>query len=386
MEIPESFLKQATQHRADSQWLSQHAGDIYTTISQAFKDGNAIDDAVDSLLLVYPYVLPHGDIKRWSKLLQDGVNALERQRDESLDVRGSIKTMYFTSAESKSLENALNAALRRARKRLKPATLLEVYINLFKSQVHRQTEDFNLEIVDSALKLARQVNDQEAYARLYQALAYAYYHWGEYDKALRQAEMAYESWLDLGSNHNAGLSAYIMAHSKTQMRASDALAWLERSAELLAKTDYKGQYAIIANETGMYYASLQNYAVAEQWFKIAVREAESLNYPPSLEAYRHCLGLTQTHLDKYKEAHANLTQALVYYEAEGDEANAAHVYHSLAYLEGRENNISQAMDYARKSFELHKRLPDTPRIQEQRSQLNILIDALEKGIDVKNLP
>lgn len=386
MEIPENLLRQASQHRADSHWLSQHASDVYTTISQAFKEGAAIDDAVDSLLLVYPYVLAHGDIKRWSKLLQDGVNTLERQRNDSFGVQGSIKSMYLTSAESKSLENALNAALRRARKRLKPATLLEVYINLFKSQVHRQTEDFNLEIVDSALKLARQVNDQEAYARLYQALAYAYYHWGEYDKALRQAEMAYESWLDLGSNHNAGLSAYIMAHSKTQLHQNDALIWLERSAELLAKTDYKGQYAIIANETGMYYASLQNYAVAEQWFAIAVKEAESLNYPLALEAYRLCLGIMQTRLAKYKQAHANLTQALAYYEEARDEANTAHVYHSLAYLEGLQNNTSTAMKYAQQSLELHKRLPDTPRIQEQRSQLNILIDALEKGIDVKTLP
>lgn len=386
MEVSENLLRQASHHRTDSQWLSQHASEVYTTISQAFKEGDDINDAVDSLLLVYPYVLAHGDIKRWSKLLQDGVNTLAFQRDDSFNVQGSIKSMYLTSAESKSLESTLNAALRRARKRLKPATLLEVYINLFKSQVHRQTDDFNLEIVDSALKLARHVNDQEAYARLYQALTYAYYHWGEYDKALRQGEMAYESWLDLGSNHNAGLSAYIIAHSKTQMRASDALAWLERSAELLAKTDYKGQYAIIANETGMYYASIQNYAVAEQWFAIAVKEAESLNYPLALEAYRHCLGIMQTRLAKYNQAHANLTQALAYYEAEGDEANTAHVYHSLAYLEGLQNNTSTAMKYAQQSLELHKRLPDTPRIQEQRSQLNILIDALEKGIDVKTLP
>lgn len=384
-----SILGEAVNRRHDSGWLAHHVADVYDALVYELEQDGVPDAAAERLLLVYPYVLPHGDIKRWTKLLQDTLTNIEKKTGQARKAGSgsNLSLLYLLGGPSKPIETALNKALRRARQRLNPSVMLEAYINLFKSQVYRQTAEFNSNVIVAALDLARWVNDQDSYARLHQALAYAYNFWGNYDKAIDQAHLAFPHWEKKDDPYEAGLCAYAIAFALRSTGAFDSASeWLEKAGQLLARTEYHKQYALLAYETAGLLLYQLRYEEALQWIILGIEEAIKLGEPLTLAVLQQALAVAQTYTNRYDDAIENFARAEEFWITRGDnEAQLAHLYHARAFLEGRRGKRDVALDYLDKALALYSGLPRTHFHLETVSKINKLRTAIETNADLTQL-
>ncbi|MBC7871534.1 MAG: tetratricopeptide repeat protein [Chitinophagaceae bacterium] len=382
------WLDQMHKKYNETEWLSQNAGQIYDVIATSANNDDTASYAFDALLLVYPHILTLGDMKRWGKLIHEVLNsALKYHAKQPHSIEwNTIGQLYLTSGQSKSPETAFNKPVRRATRRQNPRAILDSYIGLFKLQVYRQSELSKPEIINSVLDLARQVNNPQLYTRLYQALAYAYHFWGEHDKAIDRGQLAYGYWTKNNNDTEAGLSAYIIAASYRALEQLDqALSWLELASSHLAKTDLVQQYFIVAAETGSIYLMWEEYPVAQQWYDIAYNEAVKLNDSLSIAYAQHCLGIAQTYLNNYEAADNNLRQSLAFWEQTRDDRQLAHIYHSIAYLEGRRGNKSKALEYLKTSENIATTLTENQARDTHSDKIARLRRAIENNEDLTKL-
>ncbi|GEM_PF-1766663 len=382
------WLDQIHENYNKTEWLSQNAGQIYDVIATSVNNDDTASYAFDALLLVYPHILTLGDMKRWGKLIHEVLNTALKfhAKQPYAGEWNTIEQLYLTSGQSKSPETAFNKPVRRATRRQNPRAILDSYIGLFKLQVYRQSDLSKPEIINSVLDLARQVNNPQLYTRLYQALAYAYHFWGDHDKAIDRGQLAYNYWTKNNNDTEAGLSAYIIAASYRALEQLDqALSWMEVASGYLAKTELVQQYFIVVAETGSIYLMWEEYTVAQQWYDIAYNEALKLNDPLCIAFAQHCLGMAQTFLDQYESADDNLTKSLAFWEQTHDERQLAHIYHTIAYLEGRRGNKPKALEYLTISEKVTENLSDIPARDYHTKKINTLKRAIENNQDLTTL-
>ncbi|MDX1992195.1 MAG: hypothetical protein SF029_07390 [bacterium] len=369
----------------DIDWLSENTARIYETITSAASQEDTASEAYDTLLLVYPYVLTAGDVKKWGKMIHDVLNTAMKQyvRQNSQVTWNTLGATYMTSGASKSPETAIAKPVRRATRRQNPRAILDAYIGLLKLQVYRQTTQFSEELIKGALDLARQVNHPQLYARLYQALAYAYAFWGSYEKAIDQGQLAYSYWMRTGNHHEAGFSAYIIAVShRFQNQTSEALRWLELTSHHFSKTDNAKQHALVAVETGSLYLMQGRWEAAEQWYQITLDEGKRANDRYTIALAQHSLGIAQTFQDKFTQAEANLGASLAYWQELNDPRQLAHLHHTLAYLEGKRRNFEAGLQHLNTADKIAALLPES----DFKAFLAGKVAELRKALQIGTLP
>jgi tetratricopeptide (TPR) repeat protein len=384
------LLDQSTTQYNDVQWLKDHAVYLYDTIGRALAnpDPRQADRGIEVILRVYPYVLPIADdLKRWTKLVYDGLAYLQAVRDrEGQPDYYSFSYEYMMAGTTKSARQQFNAALRRARQRVKPRSLLEAYAALFKMHVYRHTDDFDRSLVTGLMILARMVNDPLAYAQTHQALAFMYIRWGQYDEAVDQARIGYDFWTEQNHPVEQAACAYLLASAlRWQERYTEALQWLEVSSQLYASTSHELQYGLIASETSSVLIKLRQFQEARQWGEIAVAEFDKTADRYRVALARHCLGIAQTYLGDYAAAQETLGQSLSYYQERGDENNIAHLHHSMAYLEARRGSKKRAGELLDKAELHYQQTPEIPFNQQQLERIAEIRRALKKGSDLSLL-
>jgi tetratricopeptide (TPR) repeat protein len=276
--------------------------------------------------------------------------------------------------------------VRRATRRQNTRAILDSYIGLFKLQVFQQTSTFTQEAVAGALELARLVNHPQLYARLYQALAYAYIFWGDYAKAIDRGHQAYGYWIDNDNAEEAGLCAYVIAIAYRWSGQYDhALTWLETAASYFSAVDYQRQHVLIANEMGTLYMLGMNFVAAEQWYHIALAEALKLDDAYTAALVQQCLGAAQAYLDKYKPAEEMLQEAISYWSAQEDHRNLASAHHTLAFLYGLMRENEQAFAQLDLAVQMIANIPDNDFKNIMVEHIHQLRQTIDSGRDVHAL-
>lgn len=386
MSLSRSWLDEAAIYYNDDAWLNEHIDDLFEKLTAAVDRQEQLVPVVDRILLIYPYTFPHDNVKRWTKLVKDAAIAIQERYNSAEQVPYSVEQAYLMQMQRDDLAQYIEVAIHRARKRLKPATLLETYITLLRLRVHYLTGEIDREVVFSALKLAKVVNDQHAYMMLYQTLAFLYNAWGEFARAIEQAQSVYRYWQRQNNHYEAALSAYATAVAYTRLdHIEDGLHWLDISAQHFAKSKFKGQYALIAFETGNVHYQQQAYEAAAQWWQIALDEAVKRNYPPTTAVFRHALGMVQIRLGDYAGAEDNLKQALDFWR-DRDPAQTGHLYHTLAFLEGTRGNTGQALAYLDDATDQLGRVQRSLFIEQVQGHVRLLREAIENGASIGDLP
>lgn len=365
------LLQEISEHYADSMWMQAHADDVLESINEALQDTVYQSQAVDTLLRAFPYIIPLGNIKRWSEVLRDAFDIYLGEDD--LNSFGGI---FLTNTQTEEIDKAISVALRRVRKRISPPLMLEAYINLFQLQVYHLTDGIDDTIILSAMDLARIVNEQASYARLNRALAYAYVRRGFYDRSMEHAKFAYAYYLKHERKIEMAISAYGIALCHRYKGNLDrASHWLDLAAENFSQTQYSRQYAVIAAEKGNLYITYEDFTEAHQWLTIANNEAQLLD-PHRRATIQHSYGIVQIHLGLFEEAEDSLNLSLRYWQDINDLHQIAHLLYAFAFWAYKQEDYAGALDYLDQSETIYSSIQNNPF----NGQVTALIDNLRQEI------
>lgn len=350
METNVNNLDQVKAHHNNPVWIKENAGAVYDLLAKSLKQENEPGEATESLLLMYPFAVTNGEVKRWSKLLQDAILARNHYDFEKMSERSSnpIQQQFMLSEAKEEIEEEFKAAMRRARKRLKPSLILEAYIDLFKSQIYHRENDFTQDMVRSAIKLARQVNLPSSYGNLYLALAFAYTSSGQHHKAIDYGRMAFDYWKTTSDSINTVRSAYIISvayrHLGSEYDLDDADRWLARAEEMLSKNaETTLQIAILA-ERGNFLIYRQDYGLAVKLFARALKLSDRIGDAMRTAILQHSMGIALLWEEKYDAGREYLNDSLAYWEEQDSAPQIGHVFHSIGFLEMKRGNTGEAID------------------------------------------
>ena len=376
-----NILDDVKLHQADLTWIRDNEETLFDFFSDAINNGTHDHNIVDGLLRVFPYIFTHGKLKHWVKLLYDVTVLFDV--DET-DTEHATQTSRAYMADFQPPEHAqrmIKTALRRARKRIDPSLMLQLYVNLFKSQIYFHNIAFNQALIFSALDLGRQVNEQESYGLLYQSLGFAYNHWQKPQKALEFGRLAYAYWSKTRNEYEHAMCTYIMAVAyRLTDEFEDASRWLEETSRLLNKTKYQRQYALITAETGAIFLQKKMFEEAESWTEKALNEYLELGDQHSASIAHRAIATAQIALGKFDPAEKHLNQALNYWQSEEPDNiyQQQQIYHTFASMEYSRTDKKQAITYIKQSRELAMQLPEQGEFRAARLE-NLAM--LEKDIN-----
>jgi tetratricopeptide (TPR) repeat protein len=342
------FLDNLPQHKHDPKWLAAHADRLYNTLESALNQPPQVNDAIEGLIAICPYVFTRSDFKRWSSLLFDALINAQLLQDDQLQARvwAQMGESYYMAGQHSEARQAFETALERARQGRTQEMLLAAYIGIIKLQSYRLDEGFNIEFVQEALLLARQVGDLTLQMQLFTALTFVFTRRQETQTAINYGQMAYIYWHKTGNVLETARTALMLADAyRLAENMAQAERFLEVAASLFTEVEYARSYWLIAYETGVLYLHHQEYVSAQQWLMLALREADKLDHPYNLALSYHSLGIAETGLKRFDAAAKSLQSALSIWEKLDHLHYRAHVYQALGYLEGQRGNIQEAFDY-----------------------------------------
>ena len=372
MEKTQILLTEIKDSYNNQEWLSIHSDALLESIKSALSDEGQRGEAVNSLLLTFPYILSVGNIKLWSQILRTAFDIYAGEEDF-----GAKSGLFWATFQTELIDKEVRAAMRRVRRLLSPTLIMDVYVNLFQLQAYRMVDSIDEKLILAALDLGRTVNNQEAYAKLNRAFAYAFARQGEFEQALEYARLAYNYWVNTRNKVETGIVAYAMALSYRFKKELDvAEHWLIVAGENFSQTRFPGQYAIIACERGNILMMIEDYPAAYEWLTIANNEAQILDAHTRANI-QHSLGIVETHLGYYEDAEDNLNLSVRYWQDVDNGNQIAHVLYAFAFLAYKQNDFDEAIRQLDESEAIYAEVREnkfngiiTSSIQSLREKIN----------------
>lgn len=363
MEARRERLDQLREHYHDHDWLAAHADTLYVTLEAALNSPPQINDAIECLIAICPYMFTRSDFKRWSSLLFDALINAQLLQDNELQTHiwAQMGEGYYMAGQHREARRAFETALERAKQGRTQEMMLAAYIGIIKLQSYRLDASFNLDFVQEALALAQRVGDLALQMRLFSALTFVFTRRHETQAAISYGQMAYAYWHQTNNPLEKARTAFMLADAyRNAGNLGQADHFLEEAASLFTQVDYAPSYCLIAYETGVLYLYRQEYVSAQQWLMIALREAARSEHPYNLALCYHSLGIAQTGLKQFSEAECSLREALMIWEKLDHAYHRAHAYHALGYLEGQRGNTQQALEYLNVALTKSLGIPEMP--------------------------
>jgi two-component system, NarL family, sensor histidine kinase UhpB len=215
------------------------------------------------------------------------------------------------------------------------------YLNRADVLVNLQNFPAALKDCDTAIVYAQQVQNNDALGRIYSIMVGIY-------RDLKQSDQALAA-LDKSDHH----------FSFTRNRQMVAMNYSER-ADLLVQSNRA--------------------AVALDWYKKAIRIADSLSDFNNLSAYYGSMGEAYAALKDLPRAEDAFVAALNYAKQTGNTGQQAVCYINLGNFEFEKSNFPKSIDYGLKAYELIK--PETDTLREQLIA-NMLAKAYIKNGDTE---
>lgn len=375
-----------TQHHDEAGWLLTNAASLLDDFTIVFRQGGVpVSAAVSGLLLVYPYVIHYHDVKQWSNLLQVGLMAYERQFPRPIMHENTSASQFFLTDHEgdEVIEAEFAVALKRARKRIRPAMILQAYTNLLRKYVYHEAEHFNPRIIVSALSLGRQVNEQPAYGLLHLTLAYTYAQLGHFDKGLQQANTAYHYWRETREEYETALSLYAVATLLNRQGDFEAaLPWFEQAERAFLDLNRPRYRGYIAYEMSKGFLAQRDFPNAHKWATTGLKEIirTETDYPRAV--FEYWFGVTTTRINQYEDAKTMLETSMRYWRGRHDHRFMSLILSALALLEGCRGNFDEAQRLADEAAELIASLPASGEKDDLLSEVTRLRGAIQNREDL----
>lgn len=367
------LLHEAVQNHRDPRWLDAHADDLYQSTRQALRSTRTINDAATALVLYFPYLLNRDDLRKWNKLAIRVLKAYQSPKNA-----GQSQRVLNREAFALPTYAADHARPRRPRsERIDQNVMFETYLCLFKNLIFHHPSPILSDLIDSAMHFTRRINRQYYYHKLYQLIAFAYNHYGYYEKSVDLGQFSYLYWIAHDYPSEAGLSAFALglAH-RGQQDWEAGLDWMEHAASLLSRTDLTTQYGLVALETSYAHLHQERYAESIQWAQVALDcLADDHSHYAGL-AYE-ALGLAHCYNEAYDLSLRSLNAAITLWQQNADLGQQAYAEYLMAFVEARLGQVTQARSRLQYNLDMWRRVSDSEWKRRMVEKVRHLIDTLQ---------
>jgi tetratricopeptide (TPR) repeat protein len=357
----------------DRSWLSPYEDHLITVTRRGIYTPPEFEDAVHLLMEIIPYfvmVLYHVD--SWSLILIDALLQAQDLKYNALQVQlhRFLGEANLQQGKHQFANEAFTIARERADKGEYYEMLVASYTGLFKLQWFDLKHPTTIRFVEHALDVARHVSDLALKAKLHDALARAYVRLGETEQSLGHAQMAYiyANALKNGTEEQGRTAlalATIFRHSALHQNVphffQHAEYFLEIARDKIAHTELAWQYSVLAYESGVLCLQLNEPETAIEWLTIALTEANMLGVQHYRAIAVHAIGLAQTQLERYPEAHNNLKTALSIWKELDNAYEQASILQAMGYLAGLRGEKAEARNYLHEARTICEGLFDIPQ-------------------------
>lgn len=379
------FLDEISSEYNQPGWLDDNGDAVYSTISRMLRHDNTVHQGIDTLLLVFPYVLNREDVKRWGKLIKDALSIYR-----GIEKEHGVTQPAFYVLNQREKRVRLTRTKRRPRDKVVGFEMLEIYLMLLMGTLYFQSEVLTEQRINDIFRMARTVNDPPLYHKLYQTLAFVYVQKREYDKAMDFAQLAYMYWskrdpIDPDVRLEQALTSYAYAliyHGRVE--TEPALAWLETAANLFATTEYPLQHGVVALQKSAIYIVEERFEEAIQWAEYALNELIPLEAKYYIGVGYHYLGMGQAYID-HPDAMDNLQRSIDVWRDIGNQGMEIYVNNTLAFAEARAGRTNEALERLHTCLVLLRTMPEDKTTSHRRERIRKLIRAIEDGEDLREL-
>lgn len=382
------WLVEIAENYTDAEWFEENAEQIYSTISRGLRDPETMVQTIDTLLLIFPYVVNREDLRRWGKLLKD-MQLTFLQEDTASQPRNQPENLFVIIPREKRIR--LTRTKRRPREKVVGFEILEIYLTLLMGTLYYEPDRLTERRINDLFALGRVVNHQHMYHKLYQALAMIYNNRGEYARAIEHARLALQYFQrqdirDPQIQLELGQSAHTLAITYEGLQELEKAAyWLEYATDVFSKSDYPLQHGAAVMALGRVLVRQGDYDEAKSWCRSAVRELQAVDAIYFMGMAEYYLGAVLGYLAEYADARSHLQESFTIWQQLGNTANEAATHYTMAYFEAAAGNQDKALEQVEHSLAILDRLTNDLRNGFNKHQVKQLKEAISKNASLPDL-
>jgi tetratricopeptide (TPR) repeat protein len=376
-----TWLERLDDREDDLKWLSPYEPELLEVLRRGLNFPAHYHDSIDLLSRIFPhfnerYARPDD----WHGLLIDALIPAMDFRDARLkaNVFRHIGELVLKAGKVNAASTMFRKSLEDAETGRHDTMMLSALIGLMKLQWFDLTRCVDERLIERARKLSDESGSEDLRIEFYGALANLHFRQGYLSKALEAGELALNLAQQSGDAASAGRMALTVAGICRQMYVvqrdretlDQAYAYLDLAAEKLSATEYGLQFTVLAYEQGVLDLQHEDYESAEEAFSEALAEAQRLKIDMYVTVARHGLGLAQAHSGKRAEARENMLAALEAWRRQNNRYEEVSVLQALGYLEQREGNRQQALEYLNQALTLCDQLEKVPQSEAMRQHID----------------
>lgn len=236
-------------------WVQANADDLFDIIDNEMRDPDTVSLAAYRITLIFPHLIAlvgslfqsRHDIKAWARLIDNVLCKLDITPNNRDPLRPEYVFHPLCVIQRVDHTTKVRQKTRRRRFRLNPRQMFESYLIIVMYLLFYDEMDVPPEIIADLLALARMVNSQHHYHKLYQILAVVYTMDKNTDRAVSLGNLAFEYFNQTGNAIEAGLTALILAQVYTTMNVDDKVShWLNIAVGQIPEAHYPLQHEEIA--------------------------------------------------------------------------------------------------------------------------------------------
>ena len=219
------WLSLISANHSDSVWLVENENDVHNALLQAIR-GKSVQgvQAINELVLVFPYYLNSEKIKIWHKLNKRAFRWARKWKFNK--TTHEINKMYVFISQP----GARVTDRKQRSERVDSHELFELYLELAMTNFFAHPEVFTSEMANSLLQMARQINVPYYTYKIQQILALLFSYVNEFERAVDALNMSHGYWVQQNDDLELGLSTYILGKVyQTQDNRNTALKWYNTS-------------------------------------------------------------------------------------------------------------------------------------------------------------
>jgi tetratricopeptide (TPR) repeat protein len=336
-------------------------------------------------------VLLRADLRSWWGILREAFEQVKaiNDPDKLVKVQELLATLHIILGEPGSARAYMHELHEKAESDL--YQMLRVFALLMQIETLTTTSFFSAQFEQRVTEMLKEIEVEESLeAELYQALAFASTHHGNFSDGLKYGSIAYERHRELlmPNRHEMARTALSIGESyRALKRYDEALRYYDLAQSHVNAYDVKSYRinGLIRNARGLCYFNTEK---VENFPKALIELTDALAYFQKFgERYyiafgRHSLALVQAWTGQYAAAEEHLHAALDYWRGIQKLYTQAEALYTLGYIAHKRHQRETALHWLEQARQVCNVANQQPAIP----YLRWLIEALITSIHEENTP
>jgi tetratricopeptide (TPR) repeat protein len=342
------WSKQLRRNKYDLEWFRHYREPLSLALERGLKSIRKRQDFGKVMTYALPF-LPTDRVQNyWEPIIQLAIEVEPTFEEPFVRSRMLNQLGHYFVANNRIQEakDVYNRAYGIAIEAEDHVNELEAMIGLLQVEQQGNIERFTYEMIPDLLAYHSEIRTPEQTAQLHLAIAKFLNQTTRYEEAIPFATASYAYWKDTANVLEYGRSAYTLSQSYRNLQNygyADHL--LEQAAQAYSKTEYIWQYAAIAHEYACSAYWEGRYEEAAQWVQKAWEEVRLMDDALRKERVLHSYGMILSMLkNRAGMARVYLNQALDLAQELGNDADIAHILHTLAVNSVKRGENEQALE------------------------------------------